>query len=84
VSHSRRVLRRFVRGSREISLLSSLYRASTDALINPIQACTARVAILCIMYACLFLCLSAAVRLSVVLLALQAMCDTKSFRATRA
>ena len=31
---SRRVLRRFVRGSREISLVPSLHRASTDALIN--------------------------------------------------
>ena len=29
---SRRVWRRFVRGSREISLVSSLHRASTDAL----------------------------------------------------
>ena len=31
---SRRVWRRFVRGSREISLVPSLHRASTDALIN--------------------------------------------------
>ena len=31
---SRRVRRRFVRGSREISLVSSLLRASTDALIT--------------------------------------------------
>ena len=31
--HSRGVRRRFVPGSREISLVSSLYRASTDALI---------------------------------------------------
>ena len=31
---SRRVWRRFVRGSREISLVSSLHRASTDALIS--------------------------------------------------
>ena len=30
---SRRVWRRFVRGSREISLVPSLHRASTDALI---------------------------------------------------
>ena len=30
---SRRVWRRFVRGSREISLMPSLHRASTDALI---------------------------------------------------
>ena len=30
---SRRVWRRFVRGSREISLAPSLHRASTDALI---------------------------------------------------
>ena len=30
---SRRVRRRFVRGSREISLVPSLHRASTDALI---------------------------------------------------
>ena len=30
---SRRVRRRFVRGSREISLVSSVLRASTDALI---------------------------------------------------
>ena len=30
---SRRVLRRFLRGSREISLVPSLHRASTDALI---------------------------------------------------
>ena len=34
VSHSRRVLRRFVSGSREISLVSSLYRESTDSLIQ--------------------------------------------------
>ena len=32
---SRRVWRRFVRGSREISLVPSLHRASTDALIRP-------------------------------------------------
>ena len=31
---SRRVWRRFVRGSREISLVPSLHRASTDALIR--------------------------------------------------
>ena len=31
---SRRVWRRFVRGSREISLVPSLHRASTDALIG--------------------------------------------------
>ena len=31
---SRRVRRRFVRGSREISLMPSLLRASTDALMN--------------------------------------------------
>ena len=31
---SRRVWRRFVRGSREISLVPSLHRASTDALIH--------------------------------------------------
>ena len=31
---SRRVRRRFVRGSREISLAPSLHRASTDALIK--------------------------------------------------
>ena len=31
---SRRVWRRFVRGSREISLVPSLHRASTDALIK--------------------------------------------------
>ena len=31
---TRRVLRRFVRGSREISLVPSLHRASTDALIG--------------------------------------------------
>ena len=31
---SRRVWRHFVRGSREISLVSSLHRASTDALIE--------------------------------------------------
>ena len=31
---SRRVWKRFVRGSREISLVSSLHRASTDALIG--------------------------------------------------
>ena len=31
---SRRVWRRFVRGSREISLVLSLHRASTDALIH--------------------------------------------------
>ena len=31
---SRRVWRRFVRGSREISLVPSLHRASTDALIS--------------------------------------------------
>ena len=31
---SRRVRRRFVRGSREISLVPSLHRASTDALIR--------------------------------------------------
>ena len=30
----RRVWRHFVRGSREISLVPSLHRASTDALIN--------------------------------------------------
>ena len=30
----RRVWRRFVRGSREISLVPSLHRASTDALIQ--------------------------------------------------
>ena len=33
-SHSHRVFSRFVRGSREISLMPSLHRASTDALIN--------------------------------------------------
>ena len=33
---SRRVWRRFVRGSREISLVPSLHRASTDALIYKI------------------------------------------------
>ena len=33
-SHFRRVSRRFVCGSREISLVSSLHRASTDALIE--------------------------------------------------
>ena len=33
-SLSRRVWRRFVRGSREISLVPSLHRASTDALIG--------------------------------------------------
>ena len=31
---SRRVWRRFVRGSREISLVPSLHRASTDALMS--------------------------------------------------
>ena len=31
---SRRIWRRFVRGSREISLVPSLHRASTDALIR--------------------------------------------------
>ena len=31
---SRRVWRRFVRGSREISLVPSLHRASTDTLIS--------------------------------------------------
>ena len=31
---SRRVWTRFVRGSREISLVPSLHRASTDALIH--------------------------------------------------
>ena len=31
---SRRVWRRFVRGSREISLVPSLHRASTDALMQ--------------------------------------------------
>ena len=31
---SRRVWRHFVRGSREISLVPSLHRASTDALIQ--------------------------------------------------
>ena len=31
---SRRVRRRFVRGSREIPLVPSLHRASTDALIT--------------------------------------------------
>ena len=35
---SRRVWRRFVRGSREISLVPSLHRASTDALI-PVLKC---------------------------------------------
>ena len=34
---SRRVWRRFVRGSREISLVPSLHRASTDALIATIE-----------------------------------------------
>ena len=34
---SRRVWRRFVRGSREISLVPSLHRASTDALIRPTE-----------------------------------------------
>ena len=34
---SRRVRRRFVRGSREISLMPSLHRASTDALIVTIH-----------------------------------------------
>ena len=34
---SRRVWRRFVRGSREISLVPSLHRASTDALIRLIR-----------------------------------------------
>ena len=37
---SRRVRRRFVRGSREISLVPSLHRASTDALIGMAMACT--------------------------------------------
>ena len=36
-SHPRRVSRRFVPGSREISLVSSLHRASTDALIKQYQ-----------------------------------------------
>ena len=35
---SRRVWRCFVRGSREISLVPSLHRASTDALITLYQA----------------------------------------------
>ena len=34
---SRRVWRRFVRGSREISLVPSLHRASTDALIYNVR-----------------------------------------------
>ena len=34
---SRRVWRRFVRGSREISLVPSLHRASTDALIQELN-----------------------------------------------
>ena len=34
---SRRVWRRFVRGSREILLVPSLHRASTDALIKESQ-----------------------------------------------
>ena len=34
---SRRVWRRFVRGSREISLVPSLHRASTDALIKTVE-----------------------------------------------
>ena len=34
VSLSRQVLRRFARGSREISPVSSIYRASTDALMK--------------------------------------------------
>ena len=34
---SRRVWRRFVGGSREISLVPSLHRASTDALIGMTQ-----------------------------------------------
>ena len=34
---SRRVWRRFVRGSREISLVPSLHRASTDALIGELH-----------------------------------------------
>ena len=34
---SRRVWRRFVRGSREISLVPSLHRASTDALIVSVK-----------------------------------------------
>ena len=36
---SRRVWRRFVRGSREISLVPSLHRASTDALISGALVC---------------------------------------------
>ena len=36
---SRRVWRRFVRGSREISLVPSLHRASTDALIVYSRSC---------------------------------------------
>ena len=38
---SRRVWRRYVRGSREISLVPSLHRASTDALIIAIYVCVA-------------------------------------------
>ena len=49
---SRRVRRRFVRGSREISLVPSLHRASTDALIG-LKHLVLRMRIMC---ACELLC----------------------------
>ena len=39
---SRRVWRRFVRGSHEISLVPSLHRASTDALMRAVSTCYIR------------------------------------------